>query len=102
MAKVSASPDAAGRLQSLVQGQGNYAHLTVRAQGAHLVVEVASAGGEKDVVARATALGGGQYGLGFLSHTGKWEPLPVQGPLESIAEGLTGLLGPHLDLDNLR
>jgi len=100
MTKGPSNPDAAGRLQSLVRARGDYGHVAVRAQGSHLLVEVQDGDGEKDLVARATSLAGGQYGLSFKSHTGRWEPLPVQGSIENIAEGLTGLLGPYLDAGN--
>jgi hypothetical protein len=101
MARGTSSSDTAGRLQILVRARGEYGHVTVRAQGGHLLIQVEDASGQEDVVARASSLGGGQYGLSFKSHTGKWQPLPVQGTLEDIAQGLTELLGPYLDPDNL-
>ncbi len=101
MAKAASSPDSAARLQTLLQARGDYGHVAVRARAGHLLIEVQDSRGEKDVVARAESLGGGQYGLSFKSHTGRWEPMPVQGPLEDIAHGLTDLLGPYLDRDNI-
>lgn len=101
MAKGANRPDSAGRLQSLVRARGDYRHVTVRAQGGHLLIEVDDGSGEKDLVARTASLGAGQYGLSFKSHTGRWEHMPVQGALEDIAQGLTDLLGPYLDRSNL-
>ena len=88
---------AASELQRLLRAAGDYAHVSVRAHGGHLLVEVTDSQGRQDTVARATMLAGGDCGLSFHSHTGRWEPLPVSGPLEVIVEGLTGPLGIYID-----
>lgn len=101
MAAKANHSDAAGRLERLVRDRGDYAHVTIRAQGNHLVVEVDDGSGAKDQTARATSLGGGLYGVSFRSHTGRWEPVPIQGTLEDVAEALTVDFGPYLDRGNL-
>jgi hypothetical protein len=52
-------------------------------------------------IARATPLGGGQYGLSFRTHQGRWEPMPVSGALPDLAQALTEMLGAYLDRGNL-
>ncbi len=101
MAAKSIHSDAAVRLERLMHARGDYAHVTIRAQGHHLVVEVDDGSGAKDPTARATSLGGGLYGVSFRSHTGRWEPVPIQGTLEDVAEALTVEFGPYLDQDNV-
>ncbi len=91
----------AARLEQLVRARGEYGHVTIRAHGNHLVVEVDDGSGAKDPTARATSLGGGIYGVSFHSHTGRWEPVPIQGTLEDVAEALTIDFGPYLDRGNL-
>jgi hypothetical protein len=84
----------------LIHARGVYDHLTVRAARGHLLIEIREDDGLSDVIARATPLGGGIYGASFRSHTGRWDPLPVGGPLEEVAEGVVDLLGPYLDPRN--
>ena len=92
---------AAGELQRLLHAAGDYAHVRVRARGGHLLVDVTDREGHRDTVARATGLAAGHYGLSFHSHSGRWEPLPLSGPLAVIVEGLTGPLGAHIDRSNV-
>lgn len=91
---------AAQRLQDLIRQKGQYGHVEVRSRAQHLVVEVAFDGG-RDPVARATAIDARNYALSFRSHTGRWEPLPVTGPLEEIARSITEELGAYIDPANL-
>jgi hypothetical protein len=88
-------------LQELLRERGDYAHVSVRPRAGHLTIEVEDAQGNHSIIARATPLGGGSYGLSFRTHMGRWEPMPVSGPLKEIVEGLTGPLGPYLDRSNL-
>ncbi len=90
----------ATRLQDLIRQKGPYGHVEVRSRGHHLVVEVVDEGG-RDPVARATPISRTEYGLSFRSHTGRWDPLPVMGPLEEIARSITEELGAYIDPDNL-
>jgi len=92
----------AARLQELLRARGNRDHVAVRAARGHLLVEARDADVPPEVVARATPLGGGAFGLSFHSHTGRWEPMPVGGTLEDIAEAVNDLLGPYIDPANLR
>jgi len=101
MAANAINPDAADRLERLMRARGDYAHVTIRARASHLLVEVDDGSGAKDPVARATSLGGGVYGVSFRSHTGRWEPVPIQGTLEEVADALTVDFGPYLDRGNL-
>lgn len=78
----------AGALHSL----GDFAHVKVRLSRGHL--EICP---DKDPVARATPLGGGQYGLSYRSHTGRWERMPFTGPLETLASDIISALAPHLE-----
>ncbi|HMG17093.1 MAG TPA: hypothetical protein VK573_00105 [Gemmatimonadales bacterium] len=93
---------AAAALQDLLRQRGKYEHVRVRPRAGHLNIEAANADGQPSLVARVTPLGGVDYGLSFRSSGGRWEPMPVSGPLEEIADGVTGLLGPYLDPANLR
>jgi hypothetical protein len=81
------------RLRRAIHALGDYAHIEVRAIKGHLNIGTAS----DDPIARATPLGGGQYGLSFHSHTGRWEQMPVTGNLDEIARGVVEMLGPHIE-----
>lgn len=94
-----AAQSAASRLQALLHDRG-YGHLRVRAHGQHLRVEAATGGGVYELVARAESLDAATYGLSFRTHAGRWEPLPVEGALEAIADGLTQELAAYLDPSN--
>jgi hypothetical protein len=89
--------DDAALLERLVRARGDYAHIAVRAARVHLLIENTSVHGPADVVARATPLGAGAYGLSFRTHAGRWEPMPVAGPLADVAAATVELLGPYLD-----
>ena len=89
-------------LQDLLRRRGKYDHVSVKPRAGHLNIEAADGDGQAVIVARATPLGGVDYGLSFRTSAGRWEPMPVSGPLEEIADGVVGLLGPYLDPANLR
>lgn len=93
---------AAVELQRIVRARGDYAHVSVRARAGHLNVEVTNEQNEAWIVARATPIGDGSYGLSFRKHTGQYEPMPVSGTLDDVADGLTGFLAAYLDRANLR
>lgn len=89
-------------LQRLIRERGDYAHVHVQARGGHLVVKTEDNQGTQVIIARATPIGGAEYGLSFRTHSGRWEPMPVSGKLEQIVEGLIEMLGPYLDRANLQ
>ncbi|MBI4566269.1 MAG: hypothetical protein HY716_16410 [Planctomycetes bacterium] len=92
---------AAAMLQDLLRRRGKYDHVSVRPRAGHLIIEAADANGQPSIVARATPLGGREYGLSFRTSGGRWDPMPVSGLPEEIADGVVGLLGPYLDPANL-
>jgi hypothetical protein len=73
----------------------------VRPRAGHLNIEAEGVEGTRVIVARATPLDAKEYGLSFRKHTGQWEPMPVSGPLEEIADSVIDLLGPYLDRENI-
>lgn len=89
-------------LQRLIRARGSYAHVRVRERAGHLNIEVLDAAQKPCIVARATPIGPSEYGLSFCGSSGKYEPMPVSGSLDDVAEGLTTLLAPYLDPVNLR
>lgn len=91
---------AAQRLESLLHAKGDYGHVRVRPYGQHLRVEARCHDGKYDLIARATALGASCYEVSFRSHTGRWDPLPGEGSLETVVNTLTEELGPFLDASN--
>ncbi len=91
----------AQRLQDLLRARGDHGHVAVRVARGHLVIELCDDDAPPDVLARASPLGGGVFGLSFRNHSGRWEPLPVVGPLEDVAAATVTLLGPYLDPRNL-
>jgi len=71
----------------------------VRPYGQHLVMDMVC-NDEVFPVARLTRLEPGQYGLGFRLHTGRWDPMPVEGSLEEVARFAAQMLAPHFDPSN--
>lgn len=90
----------ADRLQRLLRERGDYAHLHVRPNGQHLLIQADSGDGKPEVIARATALNQSTFALGFRNHSGRWEPIPCEGPLETLVDDLIATLGPFLDAAN--
>lgn len=88
---------AAAEIEKSLRAMGDYAHLSVRAERGHLVIYVE----DDEPIARLTPIGNGRYGLGFHSHTGRWEPLPFSGELAEMAATIVETLGPYLDKGNL-
>ena len=54
----------------------------------------------ESVEARLTALTSRTYGAAFRSHTGRWDPLPVEGTREEAIQTVVDLLGPYLTPEN--
>ncbi len=91
----------AQEFQSILRGKGDYSHVYVCPRGAHLNVEVEDGQRMRRIVARATPLGAGEYGLSFRTHAGRWEPMPVSGSMQEVVDGLILCLKPFLDPFNL-
>jgi hypothetical protein len=91
----------ADRLERMIRQRGDFSHVHVQARAGHLLVKTQDKQGVQDIVARATPIGGGEYGLSFRTHSGRWEPMPVSGGLDQIVGGLLDLLGPYLDQANI-
>jgi hypothetical protein len=87
-------PDDAQELLHLLHQRGR-AHLTVKARGAHLLIQ--DDGGESR--ARITRLAAHKYGLSLPTSSGRWEPLPFAGTLAEVASDLDEQFGFHLDPD---
>lgn len=87
--------------QDLLRNRGDYGHVAVRVARGHLVIELCADDASPQVLARASPLGGGAFGLSFRNHSGRWEPMPVVGSLEEVADSTVALLGPYLDPRNL-
>ena len=87
----------AEKLAEAIHNLGDFAHVRIRLARGHL--EICP---DKDPVARATPLGGGQYGLSFRSHTGRWERMPFTRPLEALADDIvSALVALHSEDDRL-
>ena len=82
---------AAATLQDHIRAIKDYSHVTVTARGRQLHIRV-----DEEVIARAEKTGPAQYALAFRSHTGHWEPMPVQGTLAEVAAGAIETLAPYL------
>jgi hypothetical protein len=82
----------AERLQADIRALGDYPHISVRPSRGHILI----LGDEEQRVARLTPTGSGHYGLSFMRHTGRWEPMPFSGPLQEMADTVVSTLSPYL------
>ncbi len=73
----------AKKLENGIHHLGDFAHVRVHLERGH--IEICP---DNEPVARATPIGGGQYGLNFRSHTGRWEPMPFTGPPDELAKAV--------------
>jgi len=89
----------ARRLQQLMSDHLDHDAVKVRPYGQHLVMDMVC-DGDAYPVARLTRLEPGLYGLGFRLHTGRWDPMPVEGSLEEVASCAAQMLAPHFDPSN--
>ena len=71
----------------------------VKPHGSHYLIQM-EADGHLETVARLTALTSRTYGAAFRSHTGRWDPLPVEGTREEAIQTVVDLLGPYLTPEN--
>lgn len=78
----------------------------VKPYGKHLLIQMHSDGGvhagdntadTADTIARLTELARNSYSAAFRSHTGRWEPLPGNGDLATVADLVVSLLGPYFE-----
>jgi hypothetical protein len=77
----------ADRVRYLLATLGDFGHLEVRGQGAHIVV-----GAPDDPFARLTALGNDTFGLAFRAHHGGWDPILLVDTLDEIVDDMTAAL----------
>jgi antitoxin (DNA-binding transcriptional repressor) of toxin-antitoxin stability system len=82
----------AKQLQASIRALGDYRHILARPNRGHLVI----LGDEEQPVARLTPIGSGHWGLSFMHHTGRWEPMPFSGPLQQMADAVVSALSPYL------
>lgn len=92
MANQRITTNEADQLERAIHDCGDYAHVTVHLRRGYLYIHP----DQDDAMARLTTLGGGQYGLSFRRHTGRWEKTHFIGDLMCLADVLTNELGPFL------
>jgi len=86
----------ASKLQELMSDHLGHDEVKVRPYGQHLVLE-AVCGDTSEPVVRLTRLEQSRYGLSFRQHTGRWEPVPLAGTLEEVADGAAHLFAAYFD-----
>jgi len=96
MPDILAQARAADLQRHLAQLTG-HEHARVRPYGKHLLIQM-HRDDNVDTVARLTELARNRYGAAFRSHTGRWEPLPIDGDLKQAADAVTTLLAPYFEL----
>jgi len=76
------------RLKELLEQSKVTAGLLVRVRGKHLTLVREDVGldgePEDDPRARLTHLGGSQFGVSVMRHTGKWERTPFTGTIDEV------------------
>lgn len=78
-------------LESHIQAQGEFSHVTVTARGRLLHIRV-----DNEIIARVEQTDSTHFALAFRNHAGHWEPMPVHGTLAEVARGAIETLGPYL------
>lgn len=71
----------------------------VKPYGKHLLIQM-HRDENLDTIARLTEMGRNAYSSAFRSHTGRWEPLPGTGNLETTVEQVVTLLAPYFATHN--
>ena len=79
-------------LTTALRADGRHDHLTVRTARGFVYIDVAAA-----PTLRLEPLGLHRYAVSFHTHVGRWEPTPVQGPLDTLAGTLLTVFAPHLE-----
>jgi hypothetical protein len=95
MPDILAQARAADLQRHLAQLTG-HDHARVRPYGKHLLIQM-HRDDNVDTVARLTELARNRYVAAFRSHTGRWEPLPIEGDLKQAADAVTTLLAPYFE-----
>ena len=83
---------------------GDFAHLHVRRDREHVVVEQPASPNDPDdrePVLRLTPIGGFRFGLSYACAGGRWEKLPVSGLLPDVLAQAVDMLGPWLAKETL-
>jgi hypothetical protein len=88
----------AAELQRHLAQLTGHDHARVRPYGKHLLIQM-HRDDNVDTVARLTELARNRYSAAFRSHTGRWEPLPIEGDLKQAADAVTTFLAPYFDLN---
>ena len=90
------------RLKELLEQSKVTAGLLVRVRGKHLTLVREDVGldgePEDDPRARLTHLGGDQFGVSVMRHTGKWERTPFIGTIDDVVAIITDTMQ-HLVAD---
>lgn len=82
--------------------QRHLSHLTghdlvrVRPYGKHLLIQM-HRDDDVETIARLTELARNRYSASFRSHTGRWEPLPIDGDLTQATDAVATLLAPYFE-----
>jgi|HubBroStandDraft_2_1064218.scaffolds.fasta_scaffold90323_2 hypothetical protein len=78
---------------------GSFAHLHIRRQAEHIVIEQPGPPETPDdthPVLRLTPIGGFRFALSLRRHTNRWEPIPVSGPLAEVLASAVAMFGAWL------
>lgn len=78
---------------------GDFAHLHVRRQAEHVVIEQPGppeAPDDKHPVLRLTPIGRFRFGLSLRRHTNRWEKIPISGAVADVLADAVGMFGPWL------
>ena len=86
---------AAARLEAKLKSALGHDQIQVRPYGEHLLVALLVGDGA-DTIARLTAVTSTSYTAGFRNQAGRWEPLPINAPLDTAADELVDLIRPFL------
>ena len=89
----SAAADLQTRLRKIL----GHNQVSVKPYGDHLLIQMVGED-KSDTVARLTKLDRSTYSAAFRNGSGRWEPLPGTGSSQEMAELVTTLLEPYLQL----
>ena len=90
---ISAAADLQMQLRQIL----GHDQVSVKSYGDHLLIQMAGED-RPDTVARLTRLDRSSYSAAFRNGSGRWEPLPGTGSSKEMAELVTTLLEPYLQL----
>ena len=98
MANLQARLMAAGLERDLRKAVG-HDQVKVQPRGRNMLI-LMDLGEETEVIGRITQFGPRLFGAAYRSHTGRWDPLPVEGSREEAIEAVVSMLGPYLSPEN--